>query len=127
MKSTCFRAALLAAAALSLAAAGCDSAGGKPRIGVALFSVDDSFVSTARRALEAESRGKAVLDGQNDQVIQNSQIEAMIEEKAKAIIVNPVTPSTMGALVFRAKAAATPIVFFSRDPSAVAVSSWDKA
>ncbi len=130
MKSTTFRAALLAAAALSLAASGCDAAGGKPRIGVALFSVDDSFVSTARRALEAESKGKAilsVLDGQNNQVIQNSQIEAMIEEKAKALIVNPVTPSTMGALVFRAKAAGTPIVFFSRDPSAVAVSSWDKA
>jgi methyl-galactoside transport system substrate-binding protein len=129
MKRIRFALALLAAG-LSAGLGGCDPSGGKPRIGVALFSVDDSFVSAARRALEAAAQGKArlsVLDGQNQQAVQNSQIDAMIADKASAIIINPVDPSAMGALVFRAKASGVPVVFFSHDPSAVAVSSWDKA
>jgi methyl-galactoside transport system substrate-binding protein len=115
---------------LSLVVAGCDGSGGKPKIGVALFTVDDSFISAARRALESEAAGKArlsVLDGQNQQSIQNEQIDAMIAEKANAIIVNPVDSSTMGSLVFRAKAANVPIVFFSRNLSTVSINMWDKA
>jgi methyl-galactoside transport system substrate-binding protein len=131
MKRIAFSLPLLAlAAALSAGLAGCDTAGGKPRIGVALFSVDDSFVSAARRSLEAKAAGKArlsVLDGQNRQDIQSAQIDAMIADKAKAIIVNPVDPSIMDAMVFKAKAGNVPIVFFSRDPSTLAVGSWDKA
>jgi methyl-galactoside transport system substrate-binding protein len=109
---------------------GCDPSGGKPRIGVAVFSVDDSFVGAARRALETESTGKAVLsvlDGQNQQTIQNEQVDALLLDKAKAIIVNPVDLSVVGSLVFKAKAADVPVVFFSRDPSTVAINMWDKA
>jgi methyl-galactoside transport system substrate-binding protein len=109
---------------------GCDPSGGKPRIGVAVFSVDDSFVGAVRRALEAESTGKAVLsvlDGQNQQTIQNEQVDALLLDKAKAIIVNPVDLSVVGSLVFKAKAADVPVVFFSRDPSTVAINMWDKA
>jgi methyl-galactoside transport system substrate-binding protein len=121
---------LLAAAAVFGGLSGCDLAGGKPRIGVALFSVDDSFVSSARLALEAAAQGKArlsVLDGQNQQTVQNGQIDAMIADKAKAIIVNPVDPSAMAPLVFRAKAGGVPVVFFSRDPSTVSLNMWDRA
>jgi methyl-galactoside transport system substrate-binding protein len=117
-------------AALSLGLAGCDKGGGNPRIGVALFSVDDTYVSSARRALEAEAEGKArlsVLDGQNKQSIQNEQIDAMLVDKAQAVIINPVDSSIMDALVFRAKAAGVPIVFFSRSLSTVSVGMWDKA
>ena len=118
------------AAGLALGLAGCDQAGGSPRIGVALFSVDDAFISVARRALEAEAVGKArlsVLDGQNQQSIQNDQINAMFADKAKAIIVNPVDDSVMVSLVFSAKAAGVPIVFFSKNPSSVSINMWDKA
>ena len=131
MKRLAIASACLAlAASLSIGLAGCDQGGGRPRIGVALFSVDDSFVSAVRRALEASAAGKAklsVLDGQNKQSIQNDQIDALIADKAKAIIVNPVDPSAMGPLVFRAKSGNVPVVFFSRDPSTVDIGSWDKA
>ncbi len=123
-------AGLTLTAVLSLGLSGCDQSGGKPRIGVALFSVDDSFVGAARRALEAEASGKAilsVLDGQNQQTIQNDQIDAMLLDKAKAVIVNPVDITVVTSLVFKAKAADVPIVFFSRDPSTVAINMWDKA
>jgi methyl-galactoside transport system substrate-binding protein len=126
--STCL-AVLVLGAGLGSSLLGCD-AGGKPRIGVTLISVDDSYASIVRRAIEARAQGKAqlsVLDGQNQRTVQNAQIEAMIADKAKAIIVNPVDPSTIDALIFRAKAAGVPIVFFSRDPSAVAITFWDKA
>jgi methyl-galactoside transport system substrate-binding protein len=115
---------------LALGLGGCDQAGGSPRIGVALFSVDNSFVSAVRRALEAEAKGKvrlSVLDGQNQQTIQTAQIDALLADKAKAIIINPVDSSVMGSLVFRAKAAGVPVVFFSRDPSTVSINMWDKA
>jgi methyl-galactoside transport system substrate-binding protein len=117
-------------AGLALGLSGCNSAGGNPRIGVALCSVDDSFVSSARRALEAAAQGKArlsVLDGQNKQSIQNEQIEALVADKAEAIIVNPVDSSTMTSIVFRAKSANVPIVFFSRELSIVSINMWDKA
>jgi methyl-galactoside transport system substrate-binding protein len=131
MKSrTIALASLALAAALSLGLAGCDQSGGKPRIGVALFSVDDGFVSAVRRALEATAVDKAmlsVLDGQNKQSVQSAQLDAMIADKAKAIIVNPVDPSIMGAMVFKAKAANVPIVLFSRDPSTLSIDMWDKA
>jgi methyl-galactoside transport system substrate-binding protein len=123
-------ASFLLVSGLALALAGCDQAGGSPRIGVALFSVDDTFVSSARRALEAEAAGKArlsVLDGQNKQSIQSAQIDALLADKANAIIVNPVDFSIMDALVFRAKSAGVPIVFFSKDPSTVSINMWDKA
>jgi len=59
--------------------------------------------------------------------IQNAQIDALLADKAAAIIINPVDSSTMGSLVFRAKSADVPVVFFSRDPSNVSINMWDKA
>jgi methyl-galactoside transport system substrate-binding protein len=122
--------AFLLAAGFAVGVGGCEREGGEPRIGVALFSADDSFVSAARRAMEAAAVGRAklrVLDGRNLQTLQNEQIDAMIADDAKAIIVNPVDPSTVGPLVFRAKAGDVPLVFFSRDPSTVSLNMWDKA
>ncbi len=121
---------LVIAAGLSAILAGCDPSGGKPRIGVALASVDDTFVGAARRSLEANAEGKAkisVLDGQSQQVVQNAQIDAMIADKAKAIVVNPVDSSALTALTFMAKAGNVPIVFFGRDPAAFAIQGWGKA
>jgi methyl-galactoside transport system substrate-binding protein len=120
----------LSLAAASLLISGCDAAAGKPRIGVALHSVDDSFVSAARRALEDEAAGKAVvsvMDAQNQQKAQDDQISAMIADKAKALIVDPVDVKSVESLVVSAKASQVPIVLFSRDPSMAALELWDKA
>jgi methyl-galactoside transport system substrate-binding protein len=122
--------AVLIAGGLSAVLAGCTGAGGKPRIGVALCNIDDSFVAAARVSLEAKASGKArisILDGQNQQVVQNAQLDAMIEDKAQAIIVNLVDSSVMRATVFRAKAGNVPIVIFGRTPSVSAINAWDKA
>jgi methyl-galactoside transport system substrate-binding protein len=122
--------ALLLAAGIAACLAGCSGAGGKPRIGVALCNIDDSFVAAARVSLEARASGKSrlsILDGQNQQVVQNAQLDAMIEDKAQAIIVNLVDSSVMRATVFRAKAGNVPVVVFGRAPSVSAINAWDKA
>jgi methyl-galactoside transport system substrate-binding protein len=121
---------LALAGALSCSLAGCDLSAGKPRIGVDFYSADDSFIASARRSLEAQAQGKALLsvqDALNQQTLQNQQIDAMFADKATAVIVNPVEASSMDALVFRAKVANVPIIFFSREPSTMSIAMWDKA
>jgi methyl-galactoside transport system substrate-binding protein len=122
-------ATLGAALLLSTLAAGC-SGSKLPKIGVALYRVDDAFISTARRALEAQAQGKArlsITDGQNQERIQAAQIEAMVSDKADVIILNPVERISGAATrAFRAKSAGIPMVFFNREPTATTISSWDK-
>jgi len=122
-------AAIMAALILSALAAGCSDSN-QPRIGLALYSVDDAFISTARRAFEAEASGKArlqVVDGQNKERVQAAQIEAMVESGANVIIVNPVDRSSgAGARALRAKSAGIPMIFFGREPPAMTVKSWSK-
>jgi methyl-galactoside transport system substrate-binding protein len=130
MKRTAFAPYLFFAAALSIGLSGCDPSGGKPRIGVAFSSVDDGFVSTARRGLEAKAEGRArisILDGQDKQEIQDAQIDAMIADKAKVIVVAPVDPSAMGGIAQKAMKADVPVVFFVRNPAAAPAVSWEKA
>ena len=121
---------LFLSAAFSLGFLGCDQSGGKPRIGVALQSFNDGIVGGTRRALETEAEGKAalaVLDGRSQQKLQNDQVDALVIDKAKSIIVNPVDLSELPSLAGKAKSAGISVVFFTRDPSMPAVDRWDKA
>jgi methyl-galactoside transport system substrate-binding protein len=122
-------ATLAAAALLPVLAAGCSDSK-MPRIGVALYRVDDAFISTARRALEAQAQGKArlsIMDAQNQERIQAAQIDAMVSDKADVIILNPVDRiSSAATRAFRAKSAGIPMVFFNREPPATAIKSWEK-
>jgi len=121
---------LFLSAAFSLSFLGCDQSGGKPRIGVALLNFNDGIVGTARRALETEAQGKAalaVLDGRSQQKLQNDQVDALVIDKAKSIIVNPVDPSALASLAIKARSAGISVVFFTRDPSMPPVDRWYKA
>ncbi len=119
----------MAALILTALAAGCADSN-QPRIGLALYSVDDAFISTARRAFEAEASGKArlqVVDGQNKERVQAAQIEAMVEGGADVIIVNPVDrSSSAGTRALRAKSAGIPMIFFGREPPATTIKSWSR-
>jgi methyl-galactoside transport system substrate-binding protein len=121
--------ALSAAAAVSALVLGCSDSK-MPKIGVALYRVDDAFISTARRALEAQAQGKArlsIVDGQNQERIQAAQIEAMVSDKADVIILNPVERiSSPATRAFRAKSAGIPLIFFNREPPATTIKSWEK-
>ncbi len=122
-------AAIIAALILSALAAGCSDSS-QPRIGLALYSFDDAFTSGARRSFEAEAAGKArlqVVNGQNRERIQADQVEAMIENGADVVIVNPVDRSSSASTsAQRAKDAGIPMVFFGREPPAMTIKSWDR-
>jgi methyl-galactoside transport system substrate-binding protein len=129
-RSSAILAIFLACIGMVLGLSGCSESGGSPRIGVAVSSMDDSNVTSVLRSLQEQSKGKArlsVLDGQNKQSIQSELIEGLVADKAQAMIVNPVDPGNITGIVFRAKSANIPIVFFSRELSIVSINMWDKA
>lgn len=120
----------LAALALLLAAS-CSGAlsGGKPKIGVAIYNFDDTFMSIVQRSIEANGKDKAelsIVDSMNSQSTQNEQIDAFLSRKMRAIIVNPVDRTSSGQIVDKARARNIPVVFCNREPLVEDMAKWEK-
>lgn len=65
-------------------AGGSKDASGMPKIGVAIYKFDDTFMSTVRNAIANNAEGKAALDivdSQNAQPVQNDQIESFFPKE----------------------------------------------
>lgn len=123
--------ALLALLAVALLFASCSggASSGKPKIGVAIYKFDDTFMSAVRRAIETNATDKAELstvDSQNAQPTQNDQIDTFLTQRMKAIAINPVDRTAAGVIIDKAKAKKTPVVFFNREPLAEDMAKWDK-
>jgi methyl-galactoside transport system substrate-binding protein len=121
-----------AALAVGLAAtlSSCEGSGDKPRIGVALSSIDDGYIAAARRAIESAAADKArlsVLDGQNQRSIQGEQVMALIADKANAVLINPVDSTSIEPFAFLAKSSDVPIVFFGLNLPDFPARLWAKA
>jgi methyl-galactoside transport system substrate-binding protein len=122
---------LLALLAVALVFASCSGAAsnGKPKIGVAIYKFDDTFMSGVRRAIETNATDKAELstvDSQNAQPTQNDQVDTFLTQKVKALAINPVDRTAAGVIVDKAKAKKTPVVFFNREPLPEDMAKWDK-
>ncbi|MCE5256525.1 MAG: galactose/glucose ABC transporter substrate-binding protein MglB [Spirochaetaceae bacterium] len=118
----------VALAALLLASCG-GGAGGKPKIGVAIYKFDDTFMSYVRNAISDNAKDKAeleIVDSQNAQPTQNEQVDAFLSKNMKAIAINPVDRTAAAAIIEKAKAKKTPVVFFNREPLPEDMQSWDK-
>ncbi|PKL05805.1 MAG: galactose/glucose ABC transporter substrate-binding protein MglB, partial [Spirochaetae bacterium HGW-Spirochaetae-9] len=90
---------------------------------------DDTFMSYVRNAITENATDKAeveVVDSQNAQPTQNDQVDAFLSKKMKAIAINPVDRTAAAAIIEKAKAKKTPVVFFNREPLADDMKSWDK-
>lgn len=110
-------------------AGGSKDASGMPKIGVAIYKFDDTFMSTVRNAIANNAEGKAALDivdSQNAQPVQNDQIESFLSKGMKAIAINPVDRTAAKAIVNKAKAADVPVVFFNREPLKEDMALWNK-
>jgi methyl-galactoside transport system substrate-binding protein len=125
--------ALLAAlcAVTMFAAAGgkSDAASGTPKIGVAIYKFDDTFMSYVRNSIQSNATGKATIemvDSQNAQPTQNDQVDAFLSKKAAAIAINPVDRTAAAAIIDKAKARKTPVVFFNREPLPEDMKKWDQ-
>jgi methyl-galactoside transport system substrate-binding protein len=122
--------ALILAMCISITIIGCaKKTTGLPDIVVAIYKLDDTFISNTPNAIEANAQGKATLttvDSQNAQPTQNDQVDQFISQGMKAIAINPVDPAAAGAIIDKAKAANIPVVFFYREPLVEDMAKWDK-
>jgi len=107
----------------------CTKAGGLPKIGVAIYKFDDTFMSYTRNAIQDNAQGKAqleIVDSQNAQPTQNDQVDQFLTKSMKSIAINPVDRTAAGTIVDKAKAKKVPVVFFNREPFAEDMAKWDK-
>jgi methyl-galactoside transport system substrate-binding protein len=105
------------------------AAGGLPKIGVAIYKFDDTFMSTVRLAIDSNAKGKAqveIVDSQNAQPTQNDQIDSFLSKGVKALAINPVDRTAASTIIGKAKSANVPVVFYNREPLEADMNSWDK-
>ncbi|WMT42763.1 galactose ABC transporter substrate-binding protein [Paenibacillus sp. D2_2] len=124
---------LLGLVMLGTVMAGCNSSSGgsgdTPKVGVAIYKFDDTFMTGVRNAIEKNAKGIAsvdIVDSQNSQPTQNDKIDLFLTKKMKALIVNPVDRTAAGVIIDKAKAKDTPVVFLNREPLPEDMKKWDK-
>lgn len=100
-----------------------------PKIGVAIYKFDDTFMSYVRNAIMDNAKGKAtveMVDSQNAQPTQNDQVDSFLSKKMNAIAINPVDRTAAATIINKAKARNIPVVFFNREPLPEDMKKWDK-
>ncbi len=144
IKSCCSRLCRLpagkGAAALALALAllpGCG--GGKDdglRIGVALYTQDDTFISTVAQNLEGivrEAEGETgrqitlfIADGRSSQATQMDQVDRFLSRGCDVLCVNLVDRTAAAVIADKAEAEGVPLIFFNRQPVEEDIRRWDR-
>lgn len=143
IKSCCSRwrrrAAALVCAALAALAAGCGGAAEPEvlRVGVALYTQDDTFISTIAQELERMAREEeqargvrinlSMVDGRSNQTTQLDQIDSLIGRGCDALCVNIVDRTAAAVVIDKAREADVPLVFFNRQPVAEDMLRWEHA
>lgn len=137
MKSCCFLLFLEILILLS----GCnsynnDKSANTIRIGVALYTQDDTFISSIVQNLEKIAQQTenedlkiniTIMDGKSNQTTQMEQIDQLIRRDYNFLCVNIVDRTAASVLVDKAKDADIPVIFFNRQPVAEDIERWEKA
>lgn len=105
------------------------------KIGVAIYDANDSFIESVyemigKYARKEEESGEVeitleLVSGENNQQIQNSQIETLINEGYDAIAVNIVDRAQASTIIDKAHRANIPLVFFNREPVPQDMAIWE--
>ncbi|WP_314590375.1 galactose ABC transporter substrate-binding protein [Paenibacillus terrigena] len=128
---------LLASALFVTVISGCSTgskdaagdSGSEPKVGVAIYKFDDTFMSGVRNAIEANAKGVAqveIVDSQNSQPTQNDKVDLFITKNTKALIINPVDRTAAGVIIDKAQPKDIPVVFLNREPLPEDMKKWDK-
>lgn len=108
---------------------GCAKKAATPKIGVAIYKFDDTFMSYVRNQIESAAKDKieiSVQDSQYDQPKQNDQVDQFLVLGSTALAINLVDPSAVSVIMDKAKAKNIPLVLFNREPDAADMAKWDK-
>ena len=120
---------VLSIAALAAAFGAAPAQAQTPKMGVAIYKFDDTFMSYVRNAIADNAKGKAtleVVDCQNSQPTENDQVDQFLAKKMGCILINPVDRTAASGIIDKAKAKNTPVVFFNREPMPEDMKKWDK-
>ena len=132
-----------AALALALALALLSGCGGEKsedsslRLGVALYSQDDTFISIMAKDLEQlvqeeESRiGQKITllvsDSRHNQTTQMGQVDRFLARGCDVLCINMVDRTGAAVIVDKAEAEGTPVIFFNRQPVDEDIRRWEKS
>ena len=116
---------------------GCGGSGGDSlRIGFALYTQDDTFISTVAQNLEWMVReaeretGKTITlfiaDGRSSQATQLDQVDRFLARGCDVLLVNIVDRTAAAVLADKAEAEGVPLIFFNRQPVREDIQRWDR-
>ncbi|NCB00314.1 MAG: hypothetical protein EOM70_13180 [Clostridia bacterium] len=96
------------------------AAGEKIKIGYACPNINNTFqtylVDAAKAYAEKNNVELIVVDGQQDVIMQQDQVKALIEQGVQALMVTPADTSAMEPVTAAAKEAGIPLVYFNTNP-----------
>lgn len=94
----------------------------KIKIGYACPNINNTFqtylVDAAKAYAEKNNIELIVVDGQQDVIMQQDQVKALIEQGVQALMVTPADTSAMEPVTAAAKEAGIPLVYFNTNPYA---------
>lgn len=106
------------------------------RIGVALYTQDDTFIASMAQNLEwmvreAESgTGRKITlfiaDGKSSQSAQLDQVDRFLARGCDVLCVNLVDRTAAAVIADKAEAEGVPLIFFNRQPVAEDIQRWDR-
>ena len=106
------------------------------RIGVALYTQDDTFISAMAQDLEQlaqeeESRicqkiTLLISDSRSNQTTQMDQVDRFLNRGCDVLCVNLVDRTAAAVIVDKAAAAGVPLIFFNRQPVDEDIRRWDQ-
>lgn len=131
--------ALAALLAGLLVLSGCGGGGEKRdslRVGAALYTQDDTFISAMAQSLErmvrdaeSETGEKITLfiaDGRSSQTTQMDQVDRFLNRGCDVLCVNLVDRTAAAVIADKAEAEDVPLIFFNRQPVEEDIQRWDK-
>ena len=106
------------------------------RIGVALYSQDDTFISAVVQEIEQLARSRenssdlkinlSIADGRSNQTIQLEQVDRLLDSGCDVLCVNIVDRTAAAVLIDKVSAADVPVIFFNRQPVQEDIQRWEQ-
>lgn len=104
----------------------------KAKVGVCIYLFDDHFMTLFREELKTylvnqgfSEENIQIVDGQNDQAVQDEQIQDFIDSGVDVLIINAVSTSSASSITDKVVSANIPLVYINREPDADEEQRWE--